>query len=142
VPDQLIQPPNEAELAWIGKNLRLAADLAERLSGKREVLPSLELLGTIFASWAQLPADRQGDPNVVVNALGLAFGQHLVNAADLQWVVVSDAQGTEIAVHGQPGDILILPTNATAKRFESKEFDFFARLFQQMVDEIARVRSA
>ncbi len=142
MPDQLIQPLNQAELGWIGENLRVAADLAERLCGKREALPSLELLGATLVSWAQQPADQRGDPNAVVNALGLAFGQHLVNAADLEWVVVSDAQGTEIAVHGQPADILIFPTNATAKRFESKEFDFFARLFSQMVDDIARLRSA
>lgn len=140
--EQVIQPPNEAEMRWVGENLRLAADLGERLCGKREALPSLELLGTTFATWAQLPPDRREHPNVVVNALGLAFGQHLVNAAGLQWAVVSDEKSTDIAVHGQPGDILVFPANATAKRCESGDYDFFTGLFEEMMREIARMRSA
>jgi hypothetical protein len=80
--------------------------------------------------------------NAVVNASGLAFGQHLGNALNLGWAVVSDDNGTDIAVHGNPGDILVFPTDATAKRVVAQEYTFFAQLFEELSRDITQARQA
>lgn len=131
MPEQAIQAPNDAELAWIRSNLDVAKRLAAiHTGGKREALPDPRLLDEVFAAWLRewnaTPSDERGDPNAYINAVGLAFGQSLVDTLGLEWAVVTDEYGTEIAVRGQPGDLLVFPTNLVAKRFETGETHFLA----------------
>jgi hypothetical protein len=141
VAEQVIGLPNQAELRWVQNGIAVAARLAAQYTGKEEALPSLDLLGETFAAWAAAPRASRGEPNAIVNALGLALGQHLVNGAGLEWAVVSDEHGTDIAVHGEPGKILLFPTNATAKRCEAGEYRFFSHFFEQSLQHIARLRA-
>jgi hypothetical protein len=87
------------------------------------------------ASW------ERHDPNHIINAVGIAIGEHLVAALDLRWVVASDDYGTELAVHGEPGSVIVYPANLVAKRFESRTARFIAPLVRQMVEDIRRVRA-
>ena len=64
----------------------------------------------------------------------------MVDDCDLKWVVVTDEQGTEIAIHGQPGDVLIFPPNFVAKRYVNKQKDFFALFYPEMKKDIERLR--
>lgn len=137
-----LQPLNAGESEWLQSNLQLASRLVETYTGQSSGLPSLSLLGATLVAWSRAPEDAREDVNVVVNALGLVFGQHLVNALDLRWVVASDDKGTDIAVHGYPGDILAYPTNATAKRVVAQDYNFFATLFDDLVRDISQARRA
>jgi Domain of unknown function (DUF3806) len=58
--------------------------------------------------------------------------RHLATACDLSWVVATDEHGTEIALHEQPGQILIYPTNLVAKRWTAVEDAFIANVFVQI----------
>jgi hypothetical protein len=143
VPGQQIDAPTEAELAWVESNLGVARALAAAYTGgEQEALPDVQLLDEIYAAWRaewlQQASGERDDPNVYINAIGLAFGQALVDELGLHWAVVSDEHGTEIAVHGQPGDILVFPPNLVAKRFETGETGFLAPVFNEIVE---RVRS-
>jgi hypothetical protein len=89
---------------------------------------------------AQHDAESE-DPNPVINAFGIAFGQYLVDQLQMTWVVASDQHGTEMAVHGQPGDILVYPPNLVAKRYTARETVFFAALFTEFQSQIKIVRS-
>jgi hypothetical protein len=137
---QRIARPNDAEHAWREQNLRTAANLAQRYAGVPSGLPSLVALDATFAGWGAAPAEDREDASLVVNALGIALGQHLVNEAGLHWAVVSDESGTDLAVHGEAGDILVFPTSATAKRCESGDYEFFQWFFDQLCRDIDRIR--
>ncbi len=132
--------PNNAEREWIANNLVATRELvAELAGGTRDLEPST--LDVAYAAWfAQHDAEAE-DPNSMINAFGIAFGQLLVDQLQLKWVVASDEQGTEMAVHGQPGDILVYPPNLVAKRYTTRETEFFAPLFAEMQEQIATVRS-
>jgi hypothetical protein len=78
---------------------------------------SSRIFAAWLGEWLEQPEQDREDPNPFINAIGSAFGQALVDALGLEWAVVSDEHGTEIAVHGQPGDILVFPPNLVAKRF-------------------------
>jgi hypothetical protein len=72
--------------------------------------------------------------NAVINYVGIAFGQALVDGIGFSWVIATDDQGSELAVHGFPGrgDVLVYPANFVAKRWERRETNFLEKAYQQI----------
>ena len=138
--DEPIGELSEHEIEWVTSQLALASRLALQYTGKRERLPPPETLDGVLSAWLErLPGERE-DVDTIVNALGLAFGQNLVERHGLEWAVLTDQQRTEIALHGQPGDVRVFPTRLTAGSLERGEAAFFASLFKRIGDDISRAR--
>lgn len=97
------------------------------------------LYDALLSDWSGAPADRREDPNVLINILGTAFGEHLVRRTPMRWVVASDSLGTELAVHDLATGLLVYPANAVAKRWASADPGTFIAV---MSDDIARRTSA
>jgi hypothetical protein len=97
------------------------------------------MLDAVVAGWLDDDASRI-DINEVVNGVGITFGQHLSDAADLEWVIATDGHGSDLALHGDPNDILIYPANATAKRLVAGERGFVQPLFSQLCADVAGLR--
>lgn len=138
------EPLNEGERAWVADNIAKACAFAKKYGGDPETVETASLAG-LDRVWCLFTANLREtgtDPNHVINMIGLAFGQHLATACGLSWVVATDEHGTEIALHAQPGDILIYPTNLVAKRWTASEGAFMEELFAHMETDIARMRSA
>ena len=76
----------------------------------------------------------------MVLALGTAFGQQLADGLGLRWVIASDEHGTDLALHGQPGDILAFPISSIAKRCEKREFECFSSLYDRLREDIENRR--
>jgi hypothetical protein len=138
------EPLNANERAWIADNLAQARALAKKYGGDPETVdaPSLAALDRIWLVLTESLRRTGSDPNSVINLLGLAFGHHLAAACELSWVVASDEHGTDIALLGQPGEILIYPTNFVAKRWVSGEEAFMERSFVRIQDDVERMRAA
>ena len=138
---QEITKPNAAELDWIAQNLASARELAKEFGtqGENENLAP-NILDEAFVGWLEQWDSTKEDPNPAINAFGIAFGQSLVDTLGLHWAVVTDSQGTEIAVHGSPGDILIFPPNLVAKRFAKRQTGFMAPLFESIAADVEKVR--
>jgi len=135
-----LSKPNNAERDWIVLNLAVTRELiADFNGGVSDIQPSL--LDSTFASWLSLHEPDTEDPNPVINAFGIAFGQYLVEQLQLSWTVASDKHGTEMAVHGQPGNILVYPLNLVAKRYTARETGFFVPLFREFQNQIETVRA-
>lgn len=79
------------------------------LNKDTEELPTPEDLDQAFNSWLHSLAPDEAEANLVVNCVGIAFGQHLVNSTPLEWAIASDEYGTELALYGLPSqrDILV-----------------------------------
>ena len=140
---QKISELTDAERAWVDDNAAAARRYVED-AGQPVEGTALDpaALDAAWAFWLQgWPADQE-DPNPVINALGLAFGQYLVEHLDLAWKVVEDDSGTEIAVHGDPGDILVFPANLVAKRLETRTVGFFVPIAEQIERQANQVRVA
>ena len=91
--------------------------------------------------WAILLSEDPDDPNPAINLVWLAFGQLLVERLGLSWVALTDANGTEIAVHGR-SDFTVFPTNFIAKRYESRQTGFIAPAFDERVRTAESLASA
>jgi hypothetical protein len=139
--DPRIEALGDGERKWIEAHLRIARSFVGAYAGIQptEELPTPEDLDDAWAAW--LPQWERLDANAVINAVGMAFGEHLIAALNLQWVVATDEHGTELAVHGEPCNVLFYPANFVAKRFESRTTNFIAPLLKQIVEDIRRVRA-
>ncbi|NLF05895.1 MAG: DUF3806 domain-containing protein [Actinomycetales bacterium] len=109
---------NEGETRWLAELRTMIPDAATF---------SLADLGTLsdnlLASWQ---AER-GDPNNVINALGVTLGDAVVaRVPGARWAVFSDADGAELAVtNAAPGNPMIFPMAAVAKRWTAGERGWF-----------------
>lgn len=91
------------------------------------------------AEGAELRASG-GDPNPLIQALGIALGQHLVDHHKLDWVVATDPFGTEVACYGKEGDVLVYPLNMVAKRWQRSEGAFLVALVASMDADIGMIQ--
>ncbi|MDO5684266.1 MAG: DUF3806 domain-containing protein [Propionibacteriaceae bacterium] len=109
-----IEPLNPAELEWITGLTRSLREVG--------VPDDLGSVSTHFdqqrRDWFALSQDARSDPNPLINAVGAFIGDLLVRECGLEWVLASDEYGTEAAVFGNPGDVLIYPMNMVAKRWQ------------------------
>ncbi len=134
---------NDAERAWIDGNIAdLRAGLVDagyRLEDGRPIDPA-----TLDAAWAAWLRDRDPneDPNSSINRFGHAFGQYLADRVGLEWKMVEDEYGTDAAIVGQPGDIVIVPASVAAKRFEDGISSFFGDVAAAFEERVAMFRAS
>ena len=134
--DQKIEPPDDAEIEWVLTNVTAIREAAGGVAGPAKID---ELYAGWFEEWAGQPDEDREDPNPMINAFGLAFGQVLVDELGLEWAVVTDEHGTEIAVHGKPHDLIVFPPNLVAKRFE-RATHFLAPIYEGIGKQVADLR--
>ena len=101
--------------------------------------PSLAALDTMWAVAVATITDDIG-ANAIINLVGVGVGQHLVTELGLEWSVVIDEYGTDLAVTGQPGNIIVTPTSLVAKRWESKTSTFVVATVNALVTDLRRMR--
>jgi hypothetical protein len=125
--EQEYLPLTDDERSWIAVHLESAKKLAHVYALGYQGKPLYpDVLDRIYTGWWNSPQRSETPANDMINMIGLAFGQFFVDYRGLEWIAVKDNHGTDIAVHGNPGDTLIFPTNFVAKRYERQETDFLA----------------
>jgi hypothetical protein len=133
-------PPNEAEQQWIADYLEVLQTTGTDVA---DPVALSALYDQLLAHWLATPPDLRPDPNPDINLLGIGLGEHLRRRNGvLNWAVVVAAEGPEIALHGQPGDIIIYPTNAVAKRWATHDMGFLRTYAEDMSAAVARITAA
>jgi hypothetical protein len=144
-PRRRVEPPTAAELAWVRDRLETARHIAERYAhAPRDARPRAAVLDEAFATWlggwlAQRP-DAREDPAPVAEALGVAFGQELVDELAFDWVVVTEAGASRIGVCARPGELVVFPTEIVAERVEAAETRFFVPLRAELEAQVRALR--
>jgi hypothetical protein len=137
-----IDPLNANEATWIKTQLENAWKFVEGFSPADSEKPlTLSALDRAFAAWiASEPTDTDLI-NAVINYVGIAFGQALVDGIGLQWVIATDEQGSDLAVHAFPerGYVLVYPPNFVAKRWERRETNFLEHAYEQIGRDVRAV---
>jgi len=131
---EVVEPLNEAELDWVRTNVAAARTAQKEAGLSQDDELSAEALDVL---WVRLSEELE-DPNEAINLVGLAFGQLLVERFGLEWVVLSDKHGTEIAVRG-PSNFTVFPTNFVAKRYESGDTGFLAPFAEEVGKTLQRL---
>jgi hypothetical protein len=140
--DQTIADLTPAEIDWVAQQQQAAIRFVSMASARDVDAPvTLADLDSAFKVWITKEPTDADEINGVINAVGVAFGQHLVDGAGLKWVIATDQHGSELAVYGLPGagDVLVYPANFVAKRWERRETDFLEKAYRQMSADIRSV---
>ena len=140
--DAKIEQLTAGEQEWIVQQIAIAHEFVQRtLNRDTEELPSAEDLDQAFNAWLHATSHDPSDANSVINCVGIAFGQHLVDSTPLEWVIASDEYGTELALYGLPGqgDILVYPQNFVAKRYEANVGIFIIESVNQIRSDVSSV---
>lgn len=136
---QHIDDLNESEASWVRTQLRNASKFVEGFSPQDANKPlTLAALDRAFATWiASGPSDADL-VNTIINCVGIAFGQAVVDGLGFRWIIATDELGSELAVYGLParGDVLVYPANFVAKRWERRETDFLATAYEQIARDV------
>ena len=143
--DATLSPLTDAERDWIARQLEGARLFVDAMSPDDAGRPvTLEALDRAFAAWLPQAGGDANEVNAAVNAVGIQFGQLLVNRAGFEWVVAADGQGTDLAVRALPGrgDVLVYPANFVAKRWQRRESNFLAASFEAIRQQVAAVAGA
>ncbi len=135
-----LQDLNPSEVTWRGQMQEGGRILHQLYVGPLDTLPDPQALDAIWVKWQSDRSPGRPDPNRVVNALGLCFGQYLVDRLGFRWAVITDEYGTEMGCIAQPGDITVFPANATAKRLEKGAKPFFADFFSKTEAQVRTLR--
>lgn len=143
--NQSIMKLNASEEDWIRDNAALARIVADEAGcalpePDRAIDPAT--LDAAWANWMKQHDPNSDDANIYINAFGVAFGCYLVERLGLVWRVVEDEYGTEMAVWGREGDILIFPPNLVAKRYVAQETRFFADVAAATERQVADIRES
>jgi hypothetical protein len=132
-------PLTASETEWVGLQLSTAALLVKAYTGDSEDLPRLDQLDATWLAWQDDASSTRPEANIVVNALGIVFGKHLATALGLEWAIVTDDYGTDLAVFGQPNDVTFFPANMISKRLELRE-PIFSQLHGAAVGSVRELR--
>lgn len=135
--------PNPAEHEWITHQIHSAQLMVDAYSPSDAGQPlTLAALDRAFAGFLSTQESDEKVVNGVINCIGIAFGQFLVDGAGMSWVIATDQHGTDLAVRALPGagDVLTYPANLIAKRWERKESHFIETTYQAIVSQIESIR--
>ena len=130
-----------AEQDWLKAQLAAAAQFVEDY-GSHRTAAGLESLEHAWASWLDRQTVDPSDPKPVLNAVGVALGQAIIEAlSGFDWVIAEDADGTDLAIYGLPGtsDVLIYPEDLVAQRYETREQWFLQTIRDQVVAQVKQL---
>jgi len=140
-----IDPVNSKEQAWIKAQLEHAERFIVEFAPENmaESL-TLEKLDLAFRRWRERQVQPEASEiNAVINAVGVAFGQCLVDGLGLKWVIATDEAGSDLAVYGLPGtaNVIVFPANFVAKRWERGESGFLTSAYKTIERDVMRLRN-
>jgi hypothetical protein len=138
------QALSAAERAWIAQQLEHARLFVDAFSPNDADRPiTLDALDRAFGAWLPQCGNDNDEVNGAINAVGIQFGQILVDQLGFEWCITTDDYGTDLAVRALPGtaNFSIVPASFVAKRWERGETLFFTDSFQEIRDQLAEVAS-
>jgi len=123
--------PEETE--WLKASLAAASALAKKYEGSKQLDP--RGLDRIYSRWRQARGPKEPG-ELVVDALGAAFGQHLVRQHGFAWEVVSDPLGQTCAVRHAVGQTTAFPHDSIQKRLKTRQENFLTGIYQLVLEQI------
>ena len=99
----------------------LGRSLAAKYGGARKTPPTLQAIEKAFDAFRAAPPAEREPARDALDGLGVVLGDHLAAIPGLVWIVVKDDEGSDPAIYGQAGELLIYPTTYVHTHFENGE---------------------
>jgi hypothetical protein len=123
-----------AEIDWIQQQRDALGELAAAvgLGSPDSDAARLECCDRVIRWWHEQPAGARPDPNMIVGSCGVALGDAIGPALGLEWKIVTDAFGTDLALWGAANQVVLSPTHSVAKRFAESRNGCVVELAEQL----------
>jgi hypothetical protein len=136
--DTTVTALTDDERGWVTQQLEAAQQFVADYGSTGTT--DLAGLQHAWAAWLDRQAVDPGDPDPVLNAVGVYFGQCVIDRLPgFAWVRTQDDSGADIAVYG-PGDVLIYPANLVAERYQSRDASFLVDGVDKIVQQVTDMR--
>ncbi len=112
---------DEAHRQWLDEGRERGRALVAEYAGAKKAPPALEAIEKAFDAYRAAPPARREPAREALDALGVLLGDHLAAIPGLAWIVVKDDEGSDPAIYGQAGELLIYPTTYVHTHFENAE---------------------
>jgi len=99
--------------------------------------PSLTDFDDAFSLW-QAEARRRYTEQQVIDILGAYLGNRLAADFQMEWILVTDQDGTDYAVRGKKFEVMSFPYASVAKRIENKKHEFMSGVYYTVKDAIEK----
>ena len=141
---QEIKELTKSQMEWIEWNLNAVNEFVEIFSPSDAGKPvSLGALDRAFAAYIDSGVTDFDQVNATINVVGITFGSFFINKGSFQWAVVTDKDGSELAVVAYPesANIIIFPNNFITKRWNKREKFFIENGFNELYAQVKKVES-
>lgn len=94
----------------------------------RQLPPSkydANILDLVFDSWRQSKDTKKETPEYVIEALGAAFGQDIVNSLDCNWQMLTDQYGSDVTVIHKKYKVYGFPFSSAQKAYTDSKVGSF-----------------
>ncbi|GAA2041417.1 hypothetical protein GCM10009819_29060 [Agromyces tropicus] len=108
----------EPEREWIDAHVALVADAG---ADPEDVEQMAVLYERWSAGWRRINPPERDDPNIMLNALGTAFGEYVARRTGLSWRLAEHATGVELALYQARGQVLVHPIGIVAEQWRAEE---------------------
>jgi hypothetical protein len=85
----------------------------------------LEQVRALYERWAggwrRINPPERDDPDIMVNALGTAFGEYVARRTGLSWRLAEHAHGLELALYQPRGQVLVHPIGIVSEQWHAEQ---------------------
>lgn len=125
----------------IAEKLRQADSLIHKYNGySTSATYDANLLDEVFEKWRQSKAGGKETPEFVVEALGAAFGQDIVNSLDCEWQVLTGQYGHDLTVIHKKYKVNGFPFSTAEKAYTENKIGSFQTIKLTFKHEIERAK--
>lgn len=108
----------DPERDWIGAHVELVTRSGADVDDLGRIRAVYE---SSIASWRRINPPERDDPTIMVNAIAMAFGEHLIRRVPLRWVLADDEHGTELALHASKPAAFLVPAQLVGRHWAAEE---------------------
>jgi uncharacterized protein DUF3806 len=128
-----------AEIAFLSKN---ALEYRGLMATYGVIEPSdqvtAEGLDVLFAKWLEDQSLHKMPESNLIAVLGITFGNYLCERLSMQWIEVTDEEGTTYATRHETAEVYCFPLEAVKRRVTSGEKGFFLRIEASIRDDLTK----
>jgi hypothetical protein len=84
-----------------------------------------KVLDDVFQKWIVSDDKSKESPEYVIDALGAAFGEDIVNSLNCEWKVLTDNYGTDLTVINKEFEITSFPFSSAEKAYNENKVGAF-----------------
>ena len=126
---ETVEPLSEAELVPIIENAALVTRFLALFGVTSGDGWTIQELDSAYTTWSASAQKHGYTDEAVTEIVGAAFGQRCVEHFNMQWVKITDMDGTAVGIQGVTKNFRAFPFHSISKRIADGECDFFSPIF-------------